>query len=302
LSLLTVVQGEPVSADLNSFLFSKLRDAGIDTILDPVEGLTKDLGVTGRLSLAFRQMSKPVQIAAQAADRAFNGLKLPLSDEMKATLWSTQFALPSQLAPTQMGDVERLKLYANTDEIERIHQEIIDQLRAVALDFGGYPPIDEARLISGHLLDGEGRVSKDLAWSRGCGLPLRAPYLDTELQDYVFRVSADGEGGSLLRECAAKFLPPDLATAAEPPRAMPVGEWLKGPLKDFMRHHIRLLKAEGLFRPERLDFLTDQHVRGSHDYGAQLWALVAFSIWQSAVLRAPHTVEVSVCADLEAVE
>jgi hypothetical protein len=243
-----------------------------------------------------------VQIAAQAADRAFNGLKLPLSDEMKATLWSTQFALPSQLAPTQMGDTERLKLFANADEFAPMQQEVLDQLRAVALDFGGYPPVDEARLLSGHFLDAEGRLSKDIVWSRGCGLALRAPYIDAELQDYIFRVSPEGEGGSLLRECAAKVLPPELAAASEPPRGMPVGDWLKGPLKDFMRHHIRLLKADGLFRPERLDFLTDQHVRGSHDYGAQLWALVAFSIWQSSVLRAPHTVEVSVCADLEAVE
>jgi asparagine synthase (glutamine-hydrolysing) len=302
LAQMTVVQGEPVSTDLNGFLFSKLRDAGVDTILDSIEGMTRDLGASARLALAFRQMSKPVQIAAQAADRAFNGLKLPLSDEMKATLWSTQLALPSQLAPTHMGDAERLKLYANAEELIPIQQEALEQLRSVALDFGGYAPVDEARLLTGHLVDAETRLSKDAAWSRGCGLPLRAPYIDAQLQDYIFRVSPEGEGGSLLRDCAAKALPPDLAAAPEPPRAMPVGDWLKGPLKDFLRHHIRALKAEGLFRAERLDFLADQHARGSHDYGVQLWALVAFSIWQTAVLRAPHTVEVSVCTDLEAVE
>jgi asparagine synthase (glutamine-hydrolysing) len=105
-----------------------------------------------------------------------------------------------------------------------------------------------------------------------------------------------------MREAASKLMPPELAMAAEPPKSMPVGEWLRGPLKDFLKHHIRALKADGIFVPQRLDFLVDQHLRASHDYGPQLWSLLALAIWQSAVMRGDHTAEVSVCRALEAVE
>ena len=63
--------------------------------------------------------------------------------------------------------------------------------------------------------------------------------------------------------------------------AVPIGEWFRGELKDFLADHIlgARFASRGLFRPEAVQRLFDEHQRGAGDRAHHLWTLLMLELW-----------------------
>ena len=67
---------------------------------------------------------------------------------------------------------------------------------------------------------------------------------------------------------------------------MPIGEWLKKPLRGMAEECLLSPRAEqrGLFNSKTIRRLWSDHVSGKQDYSHQLWMLLIFELWQREYL------------------
>jgi asparagine synthase (glutamine-hydrolysing) len=62
---------------------------------------------------------------------------------------------------------------------------------------------------------------------------------------------------------------------------VPLDRWFRGELKDELRGVLLDPKtlARGLFRPEALEILIDDHIHSRRDNAYRLWALLMLELW-----------------------
>ncbi len=140
--------------------------------------------------------------------------------------------------------------------------------------------VDRDLFLPGDLLAKVDRMS--MAHS----LEVRVPYLDNEVAEFVI-----GQPGSrkvrgrqvkwLLRRFAASVLPASIASRPKQGFDVPVGEWLRGPLREPLTDLLseQAVRARSMFRPEAVTTLVTQHLRGEADHGDRLWLLLAIEVW-----------------------
>jgi asparagine synthase (glutamine-hydrolysing) len=68
--------------------------------------------------------------------------------------------------------------------------------------------------------------------------------------------------------------------------AVPVGEWLKGSLRDWAEELLRpeRLRAEGFFRADVIGRRWRAHIAGTRDSTQALWAVLMFQAWHADLL------------------
>jgi asparagine synthase (glutamine-hydrolysing) len=65
---------------------------------------------------------------------------------------------------------------------------------------------------------------------------------------------------------------------------VPVGEWLRGPLRDWAEALLdeRRLRTEGFFRPDPIRRMWEAHLSGKVDEQFRLWGILMFQNWLEA--------------------
>ena len=128
-------------------------------------------------------------------------------------------------------------------------------------------------------------VKADIA-SMAASLELRSPMLDHRLVALGLSLTQEQKinrraGKAILREAFADLLPP--GTPARPKRgfALPLDEWLRGPLADELTETLLDdgLAARGIFRREALAGLINDHLARRGDHRHRLWALLVLARW-----------------------
>jgi asparagine synthase (glutamine-hydrolysing) len=117
-------------------------------------------------------------------------------------------------------------------------------------------------------------------------LEARAPLLDRRVVEYLFALPTKYKMGAwkkkrLLRELVKDRVPREILDKPKHGFGVPVANWLRGPLKP------RLLEltseshivSQGLFQPESIRLLVEQHLGGKIDRRKELWALLTFQLW-----------------------
>jgi asparagine synthase (glutamine-hydrolysing) len=120
------------------------------------------------------------------------------------------------------------------------------------------------------------------------GLEARVPFLDRALVEWAFRQPGrhkvrGGTGKLLLRRVAARRLP---RAAARPKHGfnVPLGEWLRGPLRERLRDALSptAVARRGLFRADAVELLLGAHLAGREDHSRKVFTLLALELWLDA--------------------
>lgn len=118
------------------------------------------------------------------------------------------------------------------------------------------------------------------------GLEARSPFLDPEVVLFAARFSIDekirGNRGKLpLRELLARRLPPELFERPKTGFSMPLGEWLRGGLRDWAEDFLseRALMESGYLRPQGIRLRWREHLARKRDWSASLWTVIMFQAW-----------------------
>lgn len=122
--------------------------------------------------------------------------------------------------------------------------------------------------------------------SMAVSLETRVPYLDHRVAALAARIPLSMKirgvhGKHILRQLLYRQAPPELFERPKAGFAIPVGEWIKGPLRPWAEELLdpRRMAEEGWFDPAIVGRRWRAHLAGRRDSTAALWALLMFQAW-----------------------
>ena len=123
--------------------------------------------------------------------------------------------------------------------------------------------------------------------SMAFGLETRSPFLDHRLLEFSWRLprrlkTRNGSGKWLLRRVLNRYVPPSMTDRPKMGFGVPIGKWLKGPLRDWSEELLsaKRLQESGLIDPAPVRECWQQHVDGSSGWDARLWTVLMFQSWR----------------------
>lgn len=155
------------------------------------------------------------------------------------------------------------------------------------------PPLPDlaARLMYRDMaayLPGDILVKLDRA-SMAVSLEGRCPLLDHRVVEFAWRLPGsvkirDGTGKWLLRRVLRRYLPDTLFERPKHGFDVPIGDWLKGPLRDWAEALLArpMLCSEGFVDFRQIKTCWQEHLRGRSDRAYQLWAILMIEAWFAA--------------------
>ncbi|CAN5347973.1 hypothetical protein BH23GEM2_BH23GEM2_08260 [soil metagenome] len=125
--------------------------------------------------------------------------------------------------------------------------------------------------------------------SMACSLESRAPFLDHRVVEFAWRLPLDMKvrGGTskwILRQVLYRHVPPSLIERPKTGFSIPVGAWLRGPLREWAGDLLaeRRLGEDGFLDVAVVRRVWDEHQSGRYDWELVLSAILMFQSWLEA--------------------
>jgi asparagine synthase (glutamine-hydrolysing) len=123
--------------------------------------------------------------------------------------------------------------------------------------------------------------------SMAASLEVRAPFLDTRVVELALSLpwllKLRGTGRKwLLKRALRGVVPDEVLDRQKHGFAIPVSEWLKGPLRPLLEDLLdeRSVRDAGLFEFSEVRRLIDEHQLGLRDHRKPLWTLLQLELWR----------------------
>jgi asparagine synthase (glutamine-hydrolysing) len=124
--------------------------------------------------------------------------------------------------------------------------------------------------------------------SMAVGLEARVPLLDHRVVEFAWRLPsglliANRQGKRPLRAVLARYVPTSLVDRPKMGFGIPVGEWIKGPLRPWAEDLLSSgALADGLFDGTAVRRWFAEFLSGRRDAQHGLWAVLQFQAWRRA--------------------
>ena len=187
-----------------------------------------------------------------------------------------------------------LDLYASLMSVENRGDSLVlgaesDQFGFVGIPDmpqGDFPAFERAMLMDTlTYLPGDLLTKVDRA-SMAVSLEVRVPFLDPDLFQFAWSLSAEhrvrnGQGKWPLRELLRRSLPNHLVDRPKMGFGIPVGQWLRGPLRVWADELLDpvLVREQGFLDPSLVERRWNAHLEGRADLTLQIWSLLMFQAW-----------------------
>jgi asparagine synthase (glutamine-hydrolysing) len=132
----------------------------------------------------------------------------------------------------------------------------------------------------------------------GVSLETRVPMLDHQVVEFAWQIPLslkirDGQGKWLLRQVLYKYVPRELIERPKTGFDVPIGEWLRGPLRGWAESLLSeaRLREEGFFDASVIRKRWAQHLSGRRDWQQALWNILMFQAWFQAESQPQPTLE-----------
>jgi asparagine synthase (glutamine-hydrolysing) len=122
--------------------------------------------------------------------------------------------------------------------------------------------------------------------SMAASLEVRVPILDHRVVEFAWSVPREqkirnGDGKWLLKQVLYKRVPKQLIDRPKMGFGVPIDEWLRGPLQEWAGDLLsaEALQKHGFLRPEPVQKLWREHLRGGRNWAAPLWNVLMLQSW-----------------------
>jgi len=214
-----------------------------------------------KLSLEFR-MKRFLGGQALSPAEAHMWWRIVLTESQKRSLYSPRIQEQLSLAPPERHFLEVFDRSPAQDTLNRLLH------------------IDSSVFLPDDLMIKNDRMS--MAHS----LEARVPFTDHDLVEFLARVPPRFKlpglrKKHLMRLSMKDLLPPAILNKKKVGLEMPYSLWLKSELKDLLMDYCgsQRIAASGLFRPEAIASLIQEHMEHRHDHGRALWGLLNYMMW-----------------------
>lgn len=128
-------------------------------------------------------------------------------------------------------------------------------------------------------------VKVDIA-SMANSLEARSPLLDHKVIEFAASLPESiklkgAENKSLLKKVGSRLVPRDVLYRQKMGFGVPIANWLRGNLKDFLRENLLSEKfvKRGIIKSETVENLVREHLTAGKDHYNQLWTLLMLELW-----------------------
>ena len=122
--------------------------------------------------------------------------------------------------------------------------------------------------------------------SMASGLETRAPFLDLQVAEIAATLNTTTlinkkTGKAPIRQILENYLPDSVINRPKLGFGIPLGHWLRGPLKTWAEELIDpdVLKRQGFLDPARVHEMWEKHKAGVGSTEEQMWTVLVFQLW-----------------------
>lgn len=245
--------------------------------------------------------------------RGLGRLPRPLRQAIAAGLRSIPSglldAVMDPIRPTPLGKehngqrLHRLADYLQSRDLDDLHRKLVSRWRfperAVPGAVAPATLLDQLAPPRGDLSDIERMMQIDMLTympddilakvdraTMAVSLESRAPLLDHRVVEFAWSLPSElkhrnGVSKWALRQVLYRHVPQDLIDRPKMGFEVPIGLWLRGPLKDWaaaLLDHDKITR-EGWFDADVVTHHWDAHLKGQANWGMQLWNVLMFQAW-----------------------
>jgi asparagine synthase (glutamine-hydrolysing) len=179
--------------------------------------------------------------------------------------------------------------------------DIYRQAREMMEECGDHDLIKRMQNLDTRLYLAEDILTKVDRASMAVSLEVRAPFLDPRVAEFAASLPSNYKlRGSktkyILKRAVDDMLPRFVTRRPKKGFGVPVAEWLKVKLRPLARDLLspERVRRAGVFNPEFVSRLQDEHERGVANHRKLLWTLLMFELWHESFIETPRRIETSV--------
>ena len=199
-----------------------------------------------------------------------------------AEITVTEIPIDYRNAMTPLG--MRRALYADPGRAAAGDRGTRDLFGRAMAPFAGRPLLDRW-LPAEDAFSGDGLTFCPLRWARSGGASIRFPFRDRAFVDTMLRFPRRSGDKRALRRVGMDYMPRDLANVPKVFQAVPIGQWFRGPLAEFLQDRLSpaRLRGSALFDGPAVESLLKSHLRGHGVHTWTLWGILVLLAWQDVV-------------------
>jgi asparagine synthase (glutamine-hydrolysing) len=197
--------------------------------------------------------------------------------------------------PDQQAQVLSAEALATSDS------EIYARAREMADECDSSDLIKRMQSLDTQLYLAEDILTKVDRASMAVSLEVRAPFLDPRVAEFAASLPCNYKLRGLktkyiLKKAVRDLLPGFVTRRGKKGFGVPVAEWLKVKLRPLARDLLspERVRRAGVFNPEYVARLQDEHERGVANHRKLLWTLLMFELWHESFVETPRRIETSV--------
>jgi len=187
------------------------------------------------------------------------------------------------------------------DTLAASDSDIYAQARQFADECDSADLVTRMQSVDTRLYLAEDILTKVDRASMAVSLEVRAPFLDPRVAEYVASLPCNyklrGQKTKyILKKAVKEMLPPFVTKRGKKGFGVPVAEWLKVKLRPLARDLLspERVRRAGVFNPNYVARLQDEHERGVANHRKLLWTLLMFELWHESFVETPRRIETSI--------
>jgi asparagine synthase (glutamine-hydrolysing) len=290
------------SSQIPTFLVSQLARKQVKVSLSGDAGdelfagynrylLSKNLwGTVSRLPIGFRELgASGIRVLSPAI---WNSLLEPLQPLMprllrQANIGDKLHKGAGVLSSRTVNDFYLgLVTHWEPDDLVIGGQETATYLRGIPLELTGLDSVQRMMALDAITYLPDNILVKLDRAAMGVSLEGRVPFLDHRVVEFAWRVPQsmklrDGVGKWILRQVLYRYVPKELIERPKMGFEVPIGAWLRGPLKDWAEALLdeARLRREGFFNPAPIRARWSEFITGKRNWQHHLWTILMFQAW-----------------------
>ena len=224
---------------------------------------------------------------------------------ISAERWSRLLALlPARMRPAQIGEkLHKLASIMTLEDGDAAYRQLVSHWEPEQLLAGVAEPrgilwdasiaediptlLERMQLLDLITYLPDDILTKVDRASMAVGLEARVPLLDHRVVEFSWRLPSsakirNGKSKWLLRQVLDRHVPRDLIERPKMGFGIPLGEWLRGPLRDWAEALLseKRLREGGVLDPVRVRQHWNEHLQGSRNWQHQLWDVLMLEAWR----------------------